>query len=279
MHLKRYFLVWQTAASIVHSPSLTLHPTKDCVLYTALKSSAIRGAYGPCVLQSLQESRAKGLQTWTEQQAAAKQVTDPSQADTNDWVSLDCDPQALHSSQVMPESDSPSRSGDGCSVESQTQDDCVDDLQPEDKYPDGSQLEEDYLGDLQPEVFWADESQPEEDGGNDLQPECDWACPNEAQPEDVWADDSRSEDDCANHLQPEDNSADKLQQEGICADESQPEGDHAGFDGDLALQNRSGCGEEEEPVLLDPTPDYGLWEVDVQSELCLSLSSDEEEPE
>lgn len=241
------------------------------------------------MLQSLQESRAKGLQTWTEQQAAAKhlakQVTNSSQADASDWVSLDCNPQGLKSAQIMP--DSPSSSADGCSVESQTEDDCAGDLLTEDNCLDGSQLEEDYPDDMQPEIVWADDSQSEDDGGNDLQPECGWACPDEAQPESVWAGDSRPEDDCVNHLQPEDSRAgesqqedirtEESQQEDIGTNESQPEGDYAGCDGDPAPQNRSGCGEEEEAVPLYIMPDSSQWEVDVQSELCLSLSSDEEE--
>lgn len=289
MHFKDWFLTWPDTP-----PNQGLHAS-HCL------EKLCKGIHKLVVLQSLQESRAKGLQTWTKQQAAAKhlakQVTDPSQTDTNDWVSLDYGPQGLHCAQVM--RGSPSSSGDGRSADSQTEDDCADDLQLENDCLDGSQLEEDYLGEVQPELCWADESQLEEDGGNDLQPEGEWACPNEAQPESVWADDSRPEDDCADHLQPEDNQADESrpedsntnesqqedihtnesQQEDNGTNESQPEGDCAGYHGDLALQNQSGCGEEEELVPLYTMPDSSQWEVDVQSELCLSLSSDEEESE
>lgn len=203
----------------------------------------------------MQESQAKGLQTWTEQQAAAQQagiqVTDPSQAGTNDWLHLDCAPSGLHSVQVMPAA-SPN-SGDDCTADAQPEDG-ADDSQPEDVWADDS-----------PDGSWADDSQLEHD----------WPCLNNSQPESAWADESQQKDDYADDLQPEDIHIDELQQKDGYANK-QSEGNCADDEGDLAPQNWPSREEEEQPLLLGAMQDYGQWEQNVQSELCLSLSSDEE---
>lgn len=238
------------------------------------------------MLQSAQESRAKGLQSWTEQQAAAKQAamqgSDPSRAGTSQWAYFGSPPMGLHYAQLMPES-SP-ESGDDSTAGERPQDDCANDPQPED--------------------VSADESQPEDYLADDLQPEHDWACPDDSQPESVWArrrilqaDDSEQEGDYADDSQPEDKSGDALQQEddyandlqpdvkGIddiqqgndCANKSQSESDGADGEGDPAFQNWPACENEEEPGPLDIMQESGQWEEDMQTDLCLSLSSDEEE--
>ena len=210
----------------------------------------------------MQESRAKGLQTWTEQQAAAKQaamqVTDPDQAGTNDWLHLDCAPPSLHSIQVEPES-SP-KSGDLslviCTADAQLENDCADGSQPED--------------------VRANESQPEGYCASDSQPEHDWACLNNSQVKSAWADESRREDDYASALQPEDRRSDNLQQKDSYSNNVPSEGECADGEEGLAPQNWPGSEEAEQPWPLDTIPDCGQWEEDVQSDLCLNLSSDEE---
>ena len=153
-------------------------------------------------------------------------------------------------------------------------DDCTADAQPEDGVDD-SQPEDVWANDSQPEDVWADDSQPDSSWADDLQPEHDWPCLNNSQPESASADESQQEDDYTDDLQPEDKCIDELQQEDGYANK-QSEGDCADDEGDLAPQNWPGCEGEEQRLLLGTTQDYGQWEQNVQSELCLSLSSDEE---
>ena len=210
----------------------------------------------------MQESRAKGLQTWTEQQVAAKQgtmqVTDSSQPGTNDWVCLHGAPQGLGES---------ANSEGGCTADAQLGGESANDSQLEDVWADESQPEDYWGDDLQAEQEhdWDDESQHGDD------------CVDDLQPDDKSIDELQQEGGHGNHSQPDSKSVDDLQQGDDCANNLQAEGDCADGEAPLGPRNWPGCEVEEELVPLDAMPDCGQWDEEVQSDLCLSLSSDEEE--
>ena len=197
-----------------------------------------RSAHRLYALQSMQESEAKGLQTYTQQQVA-KQARDISKAGIGQQSCLDCASQGLHSTELRP----------------------ISPPSPEDDTADDSQPDSDCADDSRPNSDCADDSQPEDDGTDDSQPSSD------------CADDSQPEDDCAVDSQLEDVGTDDSQSVDKCADEPQPEDNCTGGHGEAVL-NWSGCEDEEERVFLKAVADYD--DEDTEGDLCLSLSSDEE---